>query len=259
MPAQLKSSTHGETLVLTLSNPEFRNALGPEIYAAGTEALIAAEANPDIKTVIITGEGEHFCAGGNLNRLLQNRQRDPSVQANSIEGLHGWMQAIRTFPKPVIAAVEGACAGAGFSLVLMCDLVVASSNSVFVLAYSNVGLSTDGGATWNLARAMPRPLATEILMLGGKVNAQQLQSMGLINQVCEPGKSLNQALELADRLNQRPTNVLASLKELLNDGVQAPMATQLNAEKEHFVRNLHHPNAELGIRAFLDKTPTRYS
>ena len=258
MPAQLKSSTHGETLVLTLSNPGFRNALGPEIYAAGTEALIAAESNPDIKSVILTGEGEHFCAGGNLNRLLDNRQQAPEVQARSIEGLHGWMQTLRTFPKPVIAAVEGACAGAGFSLVLMCDLVIAASNSVFVLAYSNVGLSTDGGATWNLARALPRPLASEILMLGGKVSPTQLQAAGLVNQVTEPGQALTQALHWAERLNQRPPNVLASLKELLSDALTNSMATQLGAEKAHFVRNLHHPNAEIGIQAFFDKKPPRY-
>jgi enoyl-CoA hydratase/carnithine racemase len=259
MPAQLKSSTQGETLILTLSNPGLRNALGPEIYAAGTEALIAAESNPDIKTVVITGEGEHFCAGGNLNRLLENRQREPEVQAQSIEGLHSWMQAIRTFPKPVIAAVEGACAGAGFSVVLMCDLAVAASNSTFVLAYSNVGLSTDGGATWSLARALPRALATEIVMLGSKVSPQTLLDHGLINQVCEPGQALSQALALAQRLNQRPGNVLASLKELLADGATQAMQTQLDAEKNHFVRNLHHPNAEVGIRAFFDKQAPRYN
>ena len=86
MPAQLKSSTQGETLILTLSNPGFRNALGPEIYAAGTEALMAAESNPDIKSVILTGEGEHFCAGGNLNRLLDNRQQAPEVQVRRYRG-----------------------------------------------------------------------------------------------------------------------------------------------------------------------------
>jgi enoyl-CoA hydratase/carnithine racemase len=258
MPAQLKSSTHGATLILTLSNPEFRNALGPDIYASGTEALIAAESNPDIKSVIITGEGEHFCAGGNLNRLLENRRRPPEVQAQSIEGLHGWMQAIRTFPKPVIAAVEGACAGAGFSLVLMCDLVVAARNSVFVLAYSNVGLSTDGGATFSLARALPRPLATEILMLGGKVSPELLLNQGLINQLTDPGQALTQALNWAERLNSRPSNVLASLKELLADGLTQSMIQQLDAERDHFVRNLHHPNAELGMRAFLDKKPPNY-
>ncbi|MEY2805273.1 MAG: 1,2-epoxyphenylacetyl-CoA isomerase [Pseudomonadota bacterium] len=258
MPAQLKSSTQGATLILTLSNPEFRNALGPDIYASGTEALIAAESNPDIKSVIITGEGEHFCAGGNLNRLLENRQLEPHIQAQSIEGLHGWMQAIRTFPKPIIAAVEGACAGAGFSVVLMCDLAVAASNSVFVLAYSNVGLSTDGGATWNLARALPRPLASEILMLGGKVSPQLLLEHGLLNQVSQPGQALVQALALAERLNNRPSNVLASLKELLADGMTQDMTTQLKAERDHFVRNLHHPNGEIGIRAFFDKQPPIY-
>ncbi len=258
MPAQLKSRTHGSTLILTLSNPEFRNALGPEIYASGTEALIAAESNPDIKSVIINGEGEHFCAGGNLNRLLENRQREPEVQAQSINGLHGWMQAIRTFPKPVIAAVEGACAGAGFSLVLMCDLVVAARTSVFVLAYSNVGLSTDGGATFNLTRALPRPLATEILMLGGKVSPDLLLQHGMINQVTDPGQALAQALLLAERLNGRPGNVLASLKELLSDGMTQSMNKQLDAERDHFVRNLHHPHAEEGIRAFLSKRPPRY-
>jgi enoyl-CoA hydratase/carnithine racemase len=259
MTAQLKSSTQGETLILTLSNPGLRNALGPEIYVAGTEALMAAEANPDIQSVILTGEGEHFCAGGNLNRLLDNRRREPEIQAQSIEGLHGWMQTIRTFPKPVIAAVEGACAGAGFSMVLMCDFVVAASNSIFVLAYSNVGLSPDGGATWSLARSLPRQLASEILMLGGKVNPQQLLQLGLINQVSEPGQALANALQWAQRLNQRPPNVLASLKELLADGMTQPMATQLEAEKNHFVRNLHHANGQIGIQAFFDKTPPKYS
>ena len=258
MPAQLKSHTQGATLILTLSNPEYRNALGPEIYAAGTEALIAAESNPDIKTVVITGEGEHFCAGGNLNRLLDNRKREPEVQAQSIDGLHGWIQAIRTFPKPVIAAVEGACAGAGFSLALMCDMAVAASNSTFVLAYSNVGLSTDGGATWSLARALPRPLATEMVMLGGKVTPQLLLQHGLLNAVCEPGQALLEALALAQRLNARPGNVLASLKELLADGMTEAMPRQLDAERNHFVHNLHHPNAEAGIQAFFAKKSPQY-
>jgi enoyl-CoA hydratase/carnithine racemase len=146
MTAQLKSTSQGQTLILTLSDPVLRNAMGPDIYAAGIEALSVAETNPDIHSVIITGEGVHFCAGGNLNRLNANRELCPDVQAQSIEAMHSWMEAIRTFPKPVIAAVEGAAAGAGFSLVLMCDFVVAAADSVFVMAYSNIALSPDGGA-----------------------------------------------------------------------------------------------------------------
>ena len=152
MSEQLKSTSQGQTLILTLSNPTLRNALGPQIYAAGVEALSVAESNPEIRSVIITGEGANFCAGGNLQRLLGNRELPREVQAQSIEGLHNWMEAIRTYPKPIIAAVEGAAAGAGFSLALMCDMVVAARDSVFVMAYSNIALSPDGAAL-----AMPCP------------------------------------------------------------------------------------------------------
>jgi enoyl-CoA hydratase/carnithine racemase len=118
MPAELKSTTRGQTMVLVLSNPEHRNAMGPEIYAAGVEALNAADSSPEVRSVVIAGEGPWFSAGGNLQRLQANRQKPPEVQAQSIEGMHSWIDAIRTFPKPVIAAVEGAAAGAGFSLAL---------------------------------------------------------------------------------------------------------------------------------------------
>src|SRR5690606_11379489 len=164
MNASLKSHSHGLTMVLTISNPENRNALGPDIYAAGIEALNVAEGSPDVRSVVITGEGAHFCAGGNLQRLSANRQQAPEVQAQSIEGLHNWIETIRAFPKPVIAAVEGSCAGAGFSLALACDLITAANNSVFVMAYSNVGLSPDGGATWSLMRSMPRATAMQLML-----------------------------------------------------------------------------------------------
>jgi enoyl-CoA hydratase/carnithine racemase len=134
MTAQLLSTSEGQTLVLTLSNPEFRNALGPEMYAAGVEALSVAESSADVRSVVITGANGISSAGGNLQRLQNNRQLPPEHQAQSIEGLHNWIEAIRTFPKPVIAAVEGPAAGAGFSLALACDLIVAARNSVFVMA-----------------------------------------------------------------------------------------------------------------------------
>ena len=110
MSDRLLSSQVDQTMILTISNPDFRNALGPNLYAAGIEALNAAETNPDIRSVIITGEGAHFCGGGNLNRLLENRAQSAAAQEESIDGLHTWMESIRTFPKPVIAAVEGAAA-----------------------------------------------------------------------------------------------------------------------------------------------------
>ena len=258
MTASLKSHSHGQTMVLTISNPDHRNALGPEIYAAGVEALNVAENSPDVRSVVITGEGAHFCAGGNLQRLLGNRQQPPEVQAQSIESLHNWIETIRVFPKPVIAAVEGACAGAGFSLALACDLVLAAQNSVFVMSYSSVGLSPDGGASWSLMRALPRATALQLMLCGDRIDAQRLHALGVINQVCEPGDALAQALALGERINARAPNAMASIKELANDAQTATLHTQLASERDHFVRNLHHTNAGEGIAAFLDKRPANY-
>lgn len=259
MAAELQSASHGRTMVLTISNPEHRNALGPEIYAAGVEALNAADSNPEIGSVVITGAGTTFCAGGNLQRLLDNRQRPREVQAQSIEGLHGWIDAIRTFPKPVIAAVEGAAAGAGFSLALACDFIVAADDAVFVMAYSSVALSPDGGGTWSLARALPRQLVSELLMGGERIAPARLHQLGIVNRVVTAGGALDEALALAGRLNERAPNALASIKELVNDAATATLTQQLASESDHFVRNLHHANGGIGIQAFLTKQKPRYS
>jgi enoyl-CoA hydratase/carnithine racemase len=258
MSAELKSTSQGRTMVLTLSNPAHRNALGPEMYAAGVEALNAAESSPEIRSVVIVGEGALFSAGGNLQRLQASRKQDPSIQAQSLEDLHNWIEAIRTFPKPVIAAVEGAAAGAGFSLALACDFIVAASNSIFVMAYSSVALSPDGGGSWSLAHALPRQLVSELLMCGERIGAQRLHELGLVNRIAQPDSALSDALALAEKLNARAPNVLASIKELLNDAPQATLASHLAAERDHFVRNLHHANAGIGIAAFLAKESPRY-
>jgi len=258
MTAELKSTSRGRTMVLTLSNPEHRNALAPEMYAAGVEALSIAESSPEVRSVVITGEGSLFSAGGNLQRLQANREQPPEVQAQSIEGLHGWIEAIRTFPKPVIAAVEGAAAGAGFSLALACDLIVAAEDAIFVMAYSNIALSPDGGATWNLTRALPRQLACELLMTGERMGARRLHELGLVNRVTPAGAALEESLALAERLNERAPNALASIKELMNDADGPALSAQLARERDHFVRNLHHPNAGIGIAAFLARQTPRY-
>ena len=258
MPAELRSTSQGQTLILTLSNPERRNAIDPAMYAAGIEALSVAESSADIRSVIITGADGMFCSGGNLQRLLANRQQPPDVQAQSIEGLHNWIETIRTYPKPVIAAVEGAAAGAGFSLALACDFIVAARNAVFVMAYSNVALSPDGGASWSLAHALPRQLATEILMCGDRIGAERLHALGLVNRLADPGDALAAALALAEQLNARAPNALASIKELLADAPHHHLTPHLAQERDHFVKNLHHANGGIGIMAFLEKCIPRY-
>jgi enoyl-CoA hydratase/carnithine racemase len=258
MSASLKSTSEGRTLILTLSNPEQQNALGPEMYAAGIEALNAAENNPEIRSVVITGEGAAFCAGGNLQRLQANRRESPEVQAQSIEALHNWIEAIRTYPKPVIAAVEGTAAGAGFSLALACDFIVAAGNAVFVMSYSTMALSPDGGGSWSLSRALPRALASELLMGAERISAERLHGLGLVNRVCAAGGALSEALVLAARLNARAPNAMASIKELINDAPANTMSQQLDSERNHFVRNLHHANGGEGIEAFLQKRTPQY-
>ena len=258
MAAELRSTVEGRTMVLTISNPEHRNALGPEMYAAGVEALNIAETNPDVRCVVLTGEGETFCAGGNLQRLQANRQKPPEVQAQSIEQLHSWVEAIRTFPKPVIAAVEGPAAGAGFSLALACDLIVAARNAVFVMAYSSVALSPDGGGSWSLAHALPRQLVNELLMSGERIGAQRLHELGVVNRLCDAGQALGTALEWSEKLAARAPNVMTSIKELVSEAGAHDLSTHLAAERDHFVKNLHHPNGGIGIAAFLNKQVPRY-
>jgi enoyl-CoA hydratase/carnithine racemase len=258
MPAELKSTSEGRTMVLTIANPTQRNALAPEIYAAGIEALNGAESSDEVRSVVLVGQGAWFCAGGSLQRLADNRQRDPSVQAESVEGLHNWIDSIRAFPKPIIAAVEGAAAGAGFSLALACDFIVAARDAVFASSYSNLALSPVAGLSWELAQALPRQLASEWLMCGERIAAPRLHALGLVNELSENGQALAGALALAARLNAHAPNALASIKELLSEARGASFASQLSQERDHFVRNLHHPNAGIGIAAFLEKKPPQY-
>lgn len=253
MAAALKSHMDGATLVLTISQPERRNALDPAIYAAGIEALNAAENAPDIQAVVLTGEGMCFCSGGNLQRLGQARQFTREEQAASVDGLHGWIEAIQTFPKPVVAAVEGAAAGAGFSLVLACDMVVASVESRYSVAHSLVGLSPDGGATWQLMQAMPRATAMWLMATGNTVTAQRLHELGLISQLAPEGQALTHALLLTQQLGTQSARALASIKELCNDAVANTLPQQLRAERDHFVNNLNSTEAAERIQAFLTR------
>ena len=258
MADRLLSAQIDQTMVLTISNPDFRNALGPNIYVAGVEALNAAETNPEVRSVIITGEGSHFCGGGDLNRLLENRQKDPSVQAESIAALHNWIDSVRNFPKPVIAAVEGAAAGAGLSLALACDFIVAADNAKFVMAYSGVGLSPDGGGSWALARSLPRATAMHMLMAAQPMSTGDLHRLGVVSHTAPPQQALQAALKLTQNLNARAPNVLASIKELVNEASNQTLYAHLELEKQQFVKNLHHPNGGEGITAFINKRAPQF-
>src|SRR5664279_451795 len=145
MPSELVTERRGATLVLTINDPPTRNTLSAQVIAAGIEALGASESKDDVRAVILRGDGAHFCAGGNLQGLLERRATGREAQLRMLEHLHHFVAAIRAYPKPVIAAVEGAAAGAGFSLALACDMVVAAADARFVMSHAKLGLSPDGG------------------------------------------------------------------------------------------------------------------
>jgi enoyl-CoA hydratase/carnithine racemase len=258
MSAELKASRQDATLILTLSNPGAKNALHPDMYAAAIETLSTAERDDSIRAVILTGANRFFCSGGNLNRLLENRGKDKSAQAESIDHLNGWIEAIRDCPKPVIAAVEGAAAGAGFSLALACDLIVAGASAKFVMAYVKVGLTPDGGGSWFLTQALPRQLATEILIEGKPVLAPRLHELGLINKLTADGAALDTALAWADELAALSPNAVERIKVLTREAQDNTLDQHFESEKRHFVESLHHRDAQEGISAFLEKRKPHY-
>ena len=258
MSAELKASRRDATLILTLSNPGAKNALHPDMYAAAIETLSTAERDTSIRAVVLTGADNFFCAGGNLHRLLENRSKEPQVQAAAVDSLNHWIDAIRDCPKPVIAAVDGAAAGAGFSLALACDMIVAGASAKFVMAYVKVGLTPDGGGSWFLAQALPRQLAGEMLFEGKAVLAPRLHEHGVVNRVVPDGTALDAALDWADELAELSPNALQRIKALLRDAPGNSLSQHFDAEKQSFVESLYHRDAQEGISAFLEKRKPRY-
>jgi enoyl-CoA hydratase/carnithine racemase len=259
MPAELLSERAGDVLVLTFSDPATRNTLSHQVIAAGIEALDQARSDPSLRVVVLRGDGNHFCAGGNLQGLLERRRSGPPAQLQMLEHLHQLVQSLRAFPKPVIAAVEGAAAGAGFSLALACDVIVAADDARFILSYGRIGLSPDGGATWSLMQALPRARVQQMIWLAEPVTAQQLHDWGLVESIVARGQAFGQALRLGQRLAEMAPNALASGKELLQQAPGRSFTGQLDAERDHFIANLFHANGAEGLNAFLEKRAPRFS
>jgi enoyl-CoA hydratase/carnithine racemase len=258
MSSELKTERQAHTLVLTLSDPATRNTLSQQLIACGIEALNVAESNDEIRAIVLRGEGAHFCAGGNIHGLAARRQSGAHAQVEMIDHLNQFIEALRAFPKPVIAAVEGAAAGAGFSIALACDLIVAAEDARFTLSYARLGLTPDGGASWHLARALPRQLVQQWMWLAEPIGARQLLAHGLVNWVTDKGQALTEALNVANRMAAMAANAVSSGKELLQQAIDAPLAQQLEAERNHFVENLFHANGGEGLQAFFEKRDPRF-
>jgi enoyl-CoA hydratase/carnithine racemase len=258
MPSELRTERRDTTLLLTISDPKTRNSLSEQVYAAGIEALNVADSDPDIRCVVLQGEGQNFCAGGDIDRLARRRSEDPSTSRQTVQRFHRFIEALRVFPKPVIACVEGAAAGGGFSLALACDLIVAAEDARFVMSYGRIGLSPDGGGTWQLAQALPRHLVQRLLWLCEPLSARELQGLGVVGWVTDSGSALVQALAIASRLATAAPNATASAKDLLQQASSRSSSEHLAAEEELFIDNLFHANAGEGLAAFLGKREPRF-
>lgn len=258
MEDRLLVERRGGTLVLTLSNPGARNALGPAIYETAMQSLADAAGDASLRAIVLTGADGTFCAGGNLNRLLENRSQPPQVQADSIDGLNRLTRAITDSPKPVIAAVEGFAAGAGMSLAMACDLLVAGRSAKFVMAYVKVGLSPDGGGSWFATRALPKQAAAELMLEGGAWTVERMHALGVVNTVADDGGALAAALVHAERLAALSPHAVARIKRLIAGAADAPLAEHLEAERDSFVACLHHADGGEAVTAFLEKRPARF-
>ena len=258
MSAEIQASRHDATLILTISNPGAKNALHPDMFAAAIEVLTTAERDDSIRAVVLTGADNFFCAGGNLNKLLDLRVMERGEQMDAVDSLRGWIEAIRDCPKPVIAAVEGAAAGAGFSLALACDLIVAGNTAKFAMSYVKVGLTPDGGASWFLTQSLPRQLATEILIDGKPLAATRLHELGVVNKLVADGTALDAALNWADELASLSCEAVDRIKLLVREANDNTLSRHFEAEKQHFVDSLNHRDSLEGINAFLEKRAPRY-
>ena len=248
----------GDRLIIRNGNAAKRGALTPEFYTAISDAMKQAE-QPRVRCVILTSEGDFFCAGGDLNVLIERRKLSEPQRRDKVDGLHDLVRAMRACPVPIIAAIEGGAAGAGLSLALACDLIVAAHDAKFTAAYVKAGLVPDAGLTASLARMLPRPLAMEMCLLGRPVMATRMAELGAVNIACPSGSALAHAQELADALAAGPRVAQGLIRGLVAAAYETSEAAQLDAERNAMARAAGGYEAAEGIAAFLEKRRPDYS
>lgn len=248
----------GDRLVVVNMNTARRGALSPDLYAAIADAMQRAY-DPRIRAVILTAEGGFFCAGGDLNVLIERRSLTEAERRDKVDGLHDLSRSIRSCPVPVIASVEGGAAGAGASLALACDLIVAAEGAKFTAAYVKAGLVPDGGLTSALARMLPRPLAMEMCLLARPVTAERMHALGAVNTVAPVGHCDAGAHALADALAAGPRAAQGVIRNLVASAYESSEIAQLDAERDAMACAAGGDEAAEGIKAFLEKRKPRFA
>lgn len=246
-------------LTLALNRPEARNAMTGEMTGALAEQLAWAEFAPAVKCVVLTGAGKGFCAGGDVKGMAS--RGDGTVGDNTIDGaIHRQRVNQRAtagklfkMPKPTIAALPGAAAGAGLALALACDLRIMASTAIMTTAFARVGFSGDYGGTYFLTQLVGSAKARELYFLSDRVSADEALRLGLTNWVCEPEDLVARTREIAHRLAMGPTVAYRYMKENLNRAMAGDVDDCLDLEATHHVHCGQTEDHRAATQAFVDK------
>lgn len=245
--------------IVTLNRPKSLNAINDAMTEALAAAMSGAAEDKSVRAVVLKSAGDNFMAGGDIKwfKELLDKQPDKSVIRREFEEfihpVHAVIQTMRGMPKPIIAAVQGACAGFGVSLMSACDLVLAADSAIFTLAYCHIGVSPDGGSTYALPRAVGLKRAFEIALLGDRFGAEEARAAGLINRVVPAAELEAATMKLAARLARGPTHVYGNTKALLNASLNTGLKEQLAAEATSFADCAARHDFHEGITAFVEK------
>ena len=248
---------------LTLNRPDARNALSLEMRTALRDSFHDIERDDSIRCVVLRGAGDHFMAGGDIKSMSTMMEKSPDEIRNAfitrIHDLHPIMFAMRRMPKPIVASVAGAAAGAGVSIALACDLVIADADAFFTLAYCHIGTSPDGSASFHLPRAVGIKKAMEIALLGDRFDAATAKDIGMINFVAAAGTLAAETDKLARRLAAGPTHVYGNTKRLLYRSLENEFEAQLQMEAEMFADCASRADFKEGVGAFIEKRKAKFT
>jgi 2-(1,2-epoxy-1,2-dihydrophenyl)acetyl-CoA isomerase len=245
--------------ILTMNRPERRNAMSGPMVSSLARMLAELEIDPEVGCIVLTGAGRAFCAGGDVKGMAARNEgggrRKTMDEAIHEQRLMQRATAGRLYemPKPTIAAIPGAAAGAGLSLALACDLRVASENALLTTAFAKVGFGGDYGGTFFMTHLIGAAKARELYFLSDKLDAKQAEQLGLVNRVFPESTFEEQTLELAGRLANGPSVAYRYMKENLNRAVAGEMGECLDMEATHHVHTSLTEDHRNAVKAFIEK------